>query len=253
MPSVMPSSTFAGQIVSCPSCQQKNRLPQNLRSDEVTCGKCKFSFHLPPSVLWPGKIDIHPPEAYRVPPARTGDEDEEETKDAREPLRGLRVGPAEVPGWMCAVGLGAVAILAIASISSPSIRQRVLDTAAQARGIFVSPEGKQTEFLRTYVFWVPLYQSDGAPYASGDFDALHSWLNTTFGGWTRWSVQGADASTPAGSKGQQGWFYQASLPKPKEGESAPKVSIDSLRDKIHSTFAGVNPYVIEQPHFTATR
>jgi hypothetical protein len=97
-------------------------------------------------------------------------------------------------------------------------------------------------FAKTFVFWVPEFSS--ATKRLPDSVALeaqfHKSLSEAFGGWTRWRASGAGSgsTTP-----EEGWVYQASLPK-----SSPDMTTHDVQKLIRRHFLEANIYVVEMRH-----
>ena len=98
----------------------------------------------------------------------------------------------------------------------------------------------RVSFEKTYIFWVPPFSHESRKIASEKVaeEEFHQWLVSSFGGWSRWKVQGA-------SEGEMetGYFYQASLPRNKED-----IGVMQIRETIQRYFEQTDFYVIEITH-----
>jgi hypothetical protein len=100
----------------------------------------------------------------------------------------------------------------------------------------------QTEFSKTFMFWVPDFNSPTKKLADSKVteEQFHKMLSVTFGGWTRWRASGSGT----GSTGiEDGWIYQASLPK-----ASPDLSIRDVERLVRRHFLETSIYVIEIRH-----
>jgi hypothetical protein len=249
---------LAGKRIECPACGAVYQLPANLASDEVKCSKCRFRFHIPSRVLF-DRIDYHPPEArlpgpgYAQPaPASVGSSGGgaggggAAPEKVKEASRGLKIWGVEFPGWVVMFVLLVLTGLLLAAIISERARMGIRETWQMAQATFASPDGDVMRFSRTFIFWVPRDKSDGTAYPQSAHTSFQTWVTGTFGGWTRWQVEGSGGPDP-GAAINSGWFYQCSLPQDKDET----VSAELIRARLTDLFPGATPYVVEQPHYAA--
>ncbi|MEM9358634.1 MAG: hypothetical protein AAGB04_20840 [Pseudomonadota bacterium] len=96
-------------------------------------------------------------------------------------------------------------------------------------------------FAKTFIFWVPTFDNLARrePDQATAEAVFHKWLGVQFGGWSRWRVQGGEASgAPA-----DGWFYQVSVPT-----SQANVTSLQMKDEILKHFEQRSIYVVEIRH-----
>ena len=111
--------------------------------------------------------------------------------------------------------------------------------------LYYGPSGakKETDFLKTFVFWVPQQTNENTDFPRMYFEQLEEWLGKNFGGWTKWKVEGGGYSKESKKMSETGWFYQASLAKDK-----PDVEAKDIYRILKETFHQNHLYIIETPH-----
>ena len=160
-------------------------------------------------------------------------------------LSPLKISFVEVPGWLALMLFLLAAALVVGLIFCPTANNRIFAAVHQARAVFQDKDGKNNEFSRTFVFWVPRINNAGEPYPPQKAEELEAWLVAAFGGWTKWDVEGADNT----SKQFSGWFYQASLSKQADDAATSSQRTADIASKIRALFKDALPYIIEQPHY----
>ena len=97
------------------------------------------------------------------------------------------------------------------------------------------------KFAKTFTFWVPTFDNP-TRRTPDQFEAearFHKWLGGQFGGWSRWKVEGGEATgTP-----ETGWFYQVSVPKDQIS-----VTSSRMKDEILKHFDQRSIYIVENRH-----
>lgn len=129
------------------------------------------------------------------------------------------------------LGLTLVALLTVVN--------SVSEFSGEPSFAFLEDKDVKVAFSRTYLFWTPLFNEEecGSNFENAQ-RIFHKRLETMFGGWTRWKVNGSDSDDE-----ENGWLYQTSLPK-----TSPGVEPNDLETLIREVFLQNTVYIIHIPH-----
>jgi hypothetical protein len=144
--------------------------------------------------------------------------------------------------WILTVAISAaVALMALAAIVKYTQWGGYFATAPYTEhAAFYTRDGNVVRFTKTFVFWVPVANPDSVLFPAERYNDLQVWLTASFGGWTRWRVEGGSDRPDGNNSRSEGFFYQASLSGAKPDQGA-----DALRGKLTEIFGENNWYVVE--------
>jgi hypothetical protein len=178
--------------------------------------------------------------ATSIPPAQTG----------------IRLGfgsfSAEIPRWFVELFSRNVVLASVFAIcvfnlyyTYTSRNGTAFSFPPAATGVPTQPKSSHpplTQFSKTFMFWVPDFSTQTKKFEPqfGE-ERFNQTLTERFGGWTRWRASGSGAGAPGV---EDGWIYQASLPKAPHED----LSVKDVEQIVREHFREKAIYVVELRH-----